>query len=75
MGAFQAEGGKNQGQGAAQKAHVASHSICWAGLHLASAECPAMLRAGLWNWTDLLQLLDLRPVAQPLKASVALSVK
>lgn len=46
-----------------------------AGLYLVSTVCPVVLWAGLCNCTDQLQLLDWRPVAQPLKASVALSVK
>lgn len=54
---------------------MASHTICQPGFYLASTVCPVVLWVGLWNWTDLLQLMDLRPVAQPLKASVALSVK
>lgn len=60
---------------AAQEADTALSSICSASLYLVSTVYSVVLLAGLKSQTALLQLLNLKPVAQPLKASIVWSVK
>lgn len=50
-------------------------SICTVSFYLASAVFSVVPRAGLWSQTDLLRLLNVKPVAQAFKALVVLSAK